>query len=167
VFPSYFPTLHTADNSSWAVFTYLPVKKNSSLHLPNQSVHRTRLWGLSWASFDQAMKIEKRTCSVPRPVSQVWRVSVLNWGFWLVPRTVARESRFPVGKRIHTWMALPGIIWTEFCWPNIEKYYSLSKEQEGTVSFSFLNLASVKLEPVGPPHCVKSEVMSFIFNIFN
>ena len=27
VFPSYFPTLHTADNSSWAVFTYLPVKK--------------------------------------------------------------------------------------------------------------------------------------------
>jgi len=123
-------------------------KKKSSLLLPNQSVHKTRLWGLSWASFDQAMKIDKRTGSVPDPVPQGWWVSVLNFGFWLVPRTVAIESRFPVEKPIHTWLALRGIVWPSSVGGTRAKYYSLAREQDDTVPFSFLNLGSVKLEPL-------------------
>jgi hypothetical protein len=70
-------------------------------------------------------------------------------------------QRIPISPR-ETDSHLIGFAWhylTEFCWPNIAKYYSLAKEQEDTVSFSFLNLASVKLDLLGPPHCVKSEVI--------
>jgi len=156
VYSSYFPTLHTTDNSSWAVLTYLPApKKKSSLLLPNQSVNKTRLWGLSWASFDQVMKIDKRISSVPDPSLRVGEFQFLNWGrggVWLVPRTVAIESRFP---RREADSRLIGFAWhylTEFWWRNSltrAKYYSLAKEQDDTVPLSFLNLASIKLEPLG------------------
>lgn len=107
VFPSCFPTLHAADNSSWAVFTYLPVQKNSSLLLPNQSVHKTRLWGLSWASFDQAVKIDKRTGSVRDPSLRVGEFQFWTGDFgWFLARWPENPD-FPSGNRFTPdWLCL-------------------------------------------------------------
>jgi hypothetical protein len=55
-------------------------------------------------------------------------------------------QRIPISRR-EADSHLTGFAWhylTEFCWPNIAEYYPLAKEQEYTVSSSFLNLASVK-----------------------
>jgi len=122
VYPSYFPTLHTADNSSWAVFTYLPAQKKSSLLVPNQSVHKTRLWVLSWASFDQAMKIDKRTGSVPDPSLRIGEFSVFELGGrggGLVGSSHGGH-RIAISRR-EADSHLIGFAWhclTEFCWRN-------------------------------------------------
>jgi len=169
VFPSCFPTLHTTDNSSWAVFTYLPVQKKQFFTFTESKCSQNPSLRFIVSQFWPSHEAWQTDWFCTRPVPQSWGVSVLNWGFWLVPRTVAIESRFPVGKPIHTWLAFPGVIWPSSVSGTLTraKYYSLAKEREDTVSFSFLNLASVNLEPMGPPHYVKSEVISCIFNIFN
>lgn len=111
VFPSHFPTLHTADNSSWAVFTYLPVQKKQFFTFTESECSQNPPLRFIVSQFWPSHEEWQTDWFCTRPGPQGWWVSVLNWGIWLVPRTVARESRFPVGKPIHTWLALPGIIW--------------------------------------------------------
>jgi len=91
-------------------------QKKSSLLLPNQSVHKTRLWGLSWASFDQAMKIDKRTDSVPDPSLRIGEFQFWTGGFG----SSHGGHRIPISHR-EADSYLIGFAWhysTEFCWRN-------------------------------------------------
>ena len=119
--------------------------------------------------FTFTMKIDKRAGSVPDTSLRVGEFQFWsgNCG-WFLARW-PKNPDFPSGSRFTPdWLCL-ALFDRDLLLELLTRaqYYSLSEKQEHTVSFSFLNLASVKLEPLGPPHCVKSEIISRIFNIFS
>lgn len=118
VFPSYFPTLHTADNSSWAVFTYLPAQKKKFFTFTeskcSQNPSLRFIVSQFWPSHEDWQT--DWFCTRPRPSGLV------SFSFKL--RVLVSSShgghRIPISRR-EADSHLIGFAWhclTEFCWRN-------------------------------------------------